>query len=209
MTSRPGGQQQRSASEDLALWRGIRRGNDAALRQLMGRYDRLVRFHVYRLGRSRCLSDPEWLDAVASAAWMGFVRAATRPDATPPKSVSAFLVQVARNQCITALRAAIRTAGDPVPEDIPDPSAPADDAAAQIEELAALRECLAELPEQDRLMVAQLSAIADRRWSEAAAALGWSESTLRSRWRAGLERLRACLRKRIGREFAPGGLPDD
>lgn len=209
MTSRSDRPKRRSASEDLALWRDIRRGSDAALRELMTRYDRLVRFHIFRLGSSRCQSDPQWLDAVASASWMGIVRAAARPDAPPPRSVSAFLVKVARNQCITALRSPRRPADDPFPEDVPDPGVQTDDVASRIEELAALRECLAGLPEQDRLMVAQLSAIAERRWSDAAAALGWSESTLRSRWRATLERLRASLGARIGRDFAPEDAPRD
>ena len=61
----------------------------------------------------------------------------------------------------------------------------------------------------DRALVAQLDAITDRRWKDAAQALGMKESTLRSRWQRVLERLRECMTERTDNPFAPRGSAGD
>ncbi len=78
------------------------------------------------------------------------------------------------------------------------------DELAELEGLNAVRACLDALEGDDRALVAQLEAITERRWKDAAQALGMKESTLRSRWQRVLERLRACMAERTDKPFAPG-----
>ncbi|MBI4719381.1 MAG: sigma-70 family RNA polymerase sigma factor [Planctomycetes bacterium] len=168
-------------------------GDEAALRKLMERYDRLVRFTIFRLTRQECLHDPDWLDTLAADVWTGCIRSLRarfeRDDR--PQSLSTYLIQASRNRCISALRKRKPPAADQVPEradtDRPAPEPAPDDIAASLEEMSILRECVAELAPERRRMFAHLQAITDRRWQEAAAALGVSESTLRSRWQSVLD----------------------
>jgi len=200
---------------DEFLVSSVRGGDSAALRMLIGRYDRLVRFTIYKLTKARCLKDPQWLDSIASNTWAGFVQTIRREGADPPRSVPAFLSYVARNQAIDAVR---RKEPDVVPLDADraneglataierdDPSRLVSDQ----EELATLRTCLADLPEDDRALSSQLVAITERRWKAAAEALGMSESTLRSKWKQVLARLRACVERKTGGQFAPRGKNGD
>ncbi len=182
----------------------------AALTQLMDRYDRLVRYTILRCSRHRCLQDPQWLDTVAADTWMGFIRSIRRGPEAWPASVAGYLVLVARNQCVSALRATATqkaTIGDDrvaIPDglaaSLEDPS----ELLSRLELLETLRECTCELDANDALPITQLSMIVDRKWTQAAAALGWSESTLRSRWKQILARLRRCVEAKTGRTFAPG-----
>jgi RNA polymerase sigma factor (sigma-70 family) len=195
---------------DEFLISSIRGGDSAALRVLIGRHDRLVRFTIYKLTKSRCLKDPQWLDSIASSTWAGFVRTIRREGAEPPRSVPAFLSYIARNQAISAIRRkepeAVPLDADHVNEglgvaaDTAEPSR----LVSEQEELAALRACLADLPEDDRTLSSQLVAITERRWKAAAEALGMSESTLRSKWKQILGRLRACVERKTGLPLAPG-----
>ena len=200
---------------DEFLVSSLRGGDSAALRMLIGRHDRLVRFTIYKLTKTRCLKDPQWLDSIASATWVGFVQTIRREGAKPPKSIPAFLSYVARNQAISALR---RKEPDAVPLDADHASEGLGIAieteepsrlVSEQEELAALRACLADLPEDDRALSSQLVAITERRWKAAAEALGMSESTLRSKWKQILGRLRACVERKTGTRFAPRGTNGD
>jgi RNA polymerase sigma factor (sigma-70 family) len=184
----------------------VARGDEAALRQLMARYDRLVRYTVFRFSRSRTHYDPQWLDGVASATWAGFVRVVRRDIADPPGSVSSLLTTIARNQTISAIRGSDAPATKSLTDDLEESAGSSGDPsalAARLEFLGHLRECLAGLDEDDRTLAGELPAILDRRWQEAAAALGLAESTLRSRWNRVLERLRACMHRKTGESFAP------
>lgn len=185
-------------------------GDAAALRKLMDRYDRLVRYTIFRASKDRCLADPEWLDSLASETWTGFVESAKRDPDDRPKSLRAYLVQIAKHKVISSLR---RKQPDPLPlygtDDFPEPSVAAEleepvETLARLELLGVLRECLEELDEEDRAMATQLRAITDRRWKEAAEALGMAESTLRSRWARALTRLQRCIGRKTGTDsFAP------
>ncbi len=169
----------------------------------MKRYDRLVRYTIFRGCRGRCAADPHWLDARASETWTGFVQSARRPGFQPPDDLASYLIQVSRNKC----RDALRIAGAIVSQT----SFGEDEALSQhiianedtadlverLDDLAALRQCMADLDDQDRTLCGQLPLIMERRWKEAADNLGLAESTLRSRW----EKVLQTLRNRLGRKI--------
>ncbi|MCH7891292.1 MAG: sigma-70 family RNA polymerase sigma factor [Gemmatimonadetes bacterium] len=79
-------------------------GDPAALRALMARYDRLVRYTIFQRAQQHCRKDPQWLDSVASATWAGFVQSLNSSPENPPSSVSAYVVRIARNQVARGLR---------------------------------------------------------------------------------------------------------
>ncbi len=188
-------------------------GDETALRKLIDRYDRLVRFTIYRSSKAQCAADPQWLDSVASSAWAGFLQTLRRRSADCPRSTAALLATIARNHAVSALRTRM---GQPLATDdaqaLASFPATLDDASvllAEVELLAALRDCSATLDEPDRLILSQSSLLLERRWRDAAAALAVSESTLRYRWTRVLERLRDCVEGKTGREFAPQDRPSD
>ncbi|MEK6799983.1 MAG: sigma-70 family RNA polymerase sigma factor [Planctomycetota bacterium] len=199
--------------DDAFLVRCTLGGDDSALRKLIDRYDRLVRYTIYSLARERCFRDPQWLDSVASAVWSGFVDSLRRLDGELPASPPAYLRTIARNKTISTLRsaqvqAASEVGGSTVDEaELMATEEDAHESAAQLELLERLADCLQELDDDDRTVISQLPRILERRWEEAGAALGFSESTLRSRWPRVLERLRRCLERKNG--FAPPSPPGD
>ena len=199
-----------SQPDDHFLIASLAGGDEAALRKLVDRYDRLVRYMLFRASGKRCVHDPAWLDALAWAAWAGFVQSVRRDPDLRPASLSAYLVRIARNQVASALRAgrsepvvANIDAGDERGQ-IADSLETPDEVAARLELLERLRECFETLGADDRTLVSQLSAIMERRWQAAATALGMAESTLRSRWKQTLHRLRECMEGKTGKIFAPG-----
>jgi len=202
----------RSASasiEDAALLQRLSRGDEAALKTLMGRYDALVRYAIQRASRDRCRRDPEWLDSLASETWAGLMQSLRAPRARLPQSLRAYLVQVARNRCISALKAnpiakfsldeGESSLTEAASSDESDPAEVTD----RLEELELLRSCLAELTSSDRAIYAQLPAIVERRWKVAAAALKVRESTLRSRWERITGQLQRCMGRKTQNRVAP------
>ncbi len=77
------------------------------------------------------------------------------------------------------------------------------DLLSDLDSIAVLRECLADVAEADKIILSQLNAITQRRWNEAGEALCMSESTLRSRWKRILDRLRECVARKTGCGVAP------
>ncbi len=204
------GEIDRDTVDDQRLVARAANGDADALRVLMERYDRLVRFAIFRLSRDRCLRDPQWLDGLASEIWTAFVqRARQSPDAV--ESARALLLSIARNRTVSALRSAIRerAQGPASARPTDDADVPASDTDAptalfaRMEDLSALQTCRDTLSADDRRMMTQLEAILDRRWEAAAKALGMPESTLRSRWKGVLDHLRRCMETKTGRDFAP------
>jgi RNA polymerase sigma factor (sigma-70 family) len=182
---------------------GLLGGDEAALRRLMERYDRLVRFTIYRASKAECQADPQWLDSVASAAWSGFVQTLRRRPSDRPRSVGALLATVARNHVVSALRSRRPEMPELNNQEV---TAELDDPLlllTNLELLEALRACSAGLENEDQVILSQLASLLDRRWTEAATALGTSESTLRYRWGRVLQRLRDCVEGKTGRRFAP------
>jgi len=190
-------------------------GDTTALVKLMERYDRLVRYTIFRASRERCVRDPQWLESIASATWTGFVQSVQRHPDDRPRTLATYLARIARNHTVSAIRAA-----QPTPEvidgheDIDSLSIaatseqPADEL-DRLELLEALRTCIGALDEDERVMASQLTAIMERRWQDAADALGVKESTLRSRWKRTLERLRACIEQKTGERIARDDVSSD
>jgi RNA polymerase sigma factor (sigma-70 family) len=202
--------------DDGFLIQSMLGGDAAALDELMSRYDRLVRFTVFRVSKVQCARDPYWVDSIASETWTGFVQSLQRGSGNVPGSVSKYLMQTARNRCISALRK-LRPDQDSLDEREEEGTSrqsegeehPAD-RLARLEELEALRDCVSRLDQAGRELYAQIEAITDRRWKDAAAALGLAESTVRSRWNKVSYALRNCLQgKRGAKKVAPGAREGD
>ncbi len=199
-----------SGPNDSFLVAGVIGGDEAALRKLIDRYDRLVRYTIFRVTKDRCAKDPHWLDTIASNTWTGFVTSVRRNPDNQPRSPKAYLVRIARNQVVSALRRsrpAEELAGETqdvevaaIESSVEEPA----DLLERMELIEVLRECFAGLSEDDRTLAEQLEAIMERKWRVAAAALDLSESTLRSRWKRVLERLRQCVEQKTGVGVAPG-----
>jgi RNA polymerase sigma factor (sigma-70 family) len=187
------------ALRDADLLTGLARGEAEALGRLMDRYDRLVRYTVYRISRERCGRDPLWLDSVASEVWLDVARSAQAQPDLAVANVPSYLIQIARRRCIDALRRrgeAPEAAGgseDLAASQLPANKEDTSETLSRLEQLSAVRECLGRLDEADRALCGELSAITAGRWREAARRLGMPESTLRSRWKRVLDRLRAGL----------------
>ena len=161
------------------------------------------------LEQRKAMADPQWVDSVASATWTGLVQSLRRQPDNLPESLASYLVRIARNCMVSALRREPKgelpletadTGGgfEPASQD-EDPSVLLE----RVELLAVLRDCLSELGGEMQRASSQLDAIMGRRWQEAASALGISESTLRSRWGKTLELLRGCVERKSGKSVAP------
>jgi DNA-directed RNA polymerase specialized sigma24 family protein len=192
-----------NSMDESSLVALLAQGDEEALRILMDRFDQLVRYTIFRTAREQTARDPQWLDAVAGETWSGFLKTVRRGTAIKSGSVAGYLTGVARQQTISALRRLRAFAGqrqsasdlDAV-SNVPGANVDATSLLGELESLTALRDCAALLPEEDRVIMTQLQAITQRRWVEAGAALGLSESTLRSRWGKIIDRLRACMEKK-------------
>lgn len=178
-------------------------GDESALRQLMDQYDQLVRYTIYRTAREQSVRDPQWLDAVASETWGGFLNSARRGMELRSQSIARYLGGIARLQTISALRRLRAFAripqnafSDASLSQLESLELDPEMLSAELESLSALRDCAGLLDDDDRLILSQLPAITQRNWVEAGAVLGLSESTLRSRWGRILDRLRDCLEKK-------------
>ena len=183
-------------NDDARLMEAVARGDALAVRRLMDRYDRLVRYAIFRISRQRCHQDPLWLDSVASETWTDICRSAGRGQ--PVRHVHAYVIQIARRRCIDRLRQWERTdrTADLAAEDelqFIDTQEDTVDLLGKMEDLTALRECVAGLEEADGVLFGEVEAITGGRWREAGGRLGMPESTLRSRWKRVLEALRACM----------------
>lgn len=172
-------------------------GDNAALRELLRRYDRLVRYTIFRLSGTQAVRDPEWLESIANGVWTGFLTSAAKPAANEFASVPAMLARIAHNKTISALRQ-IRPNAPPsgVSSDTESPIAavsPVPEMIERIDELERLGVIVEQLDLESRAMLGELPAIMERKWRVAAERLGWAESTLRSRWKQLLDLLRQKL----------------
>ncbi|HZG69864.1 MAG TPA: sigma-70 family RNA polymerase sigma factor [Herpetosiphonaceae bacterium] len=118
-------------------------------------------------------------------------------------SFLAWLLRIAKNQCIDQLRRRKRTwhrsldadaaAIDPVPLQVPDPGEAPEDRVLRAELAQELQQRLAELEAEQRLVVI-LSDIEGYRYDEIVAATGWPLGTVKSRLSRGRARLRGVVR---------------
>lgn len=202
------------AEDDSRLLDRLVRGDERAFAALLDRYDRLVRFTIFRTARAECARDPQWLDGVASATWMGFVQTIRRRGIGGIRSLRIYLIQIARNQALTARRGTTRIDAVGLDQALESAEPVVEGEMAELldrwTDLSALNKCIEMLPADDRTLLGQVLAISERRWREAADALGLPESTLRSRWKKLLEKLRQCMmRNRPEGLFAPEAFPID
>lgn len=185
---------------DAALLARIGDGDAMAVRLLVDRYDRLVRYTIFRASRQQCASDPLWLDSVASETWTSVCRTASREASRAVENLPSFLMQIARRRCIDALRR-VPLSGADLQEQEDQVAAADEDAAtvmARLEQLSALRDAIGGLDEDDQVLCGELPAITEGHWREAAGRLGIPESTLRSRWKRIVERLRTAIGRSEG-----------
>ena len=174
-------------------------GDEQGLRDLVSRYDRLVRYAIFRAGRRYCERDPHWLDVRANESWAAVVQSLQR--GATPDNLAAYITQVSRNTCIDAVKAAQRrsifsfTGQTPSDSESIENNNPAD-MVEYLDQIAAIRELIPGLPKEDQRVLGEVALIVERRWKEAAERLGMAESTLRSRWEGVLERLRSGLEKK-------------
>jgi len=199
--------------DELAI--AVAAGHEPALRQLIVRYDRIVRYTVFRQSQRMCEADPLWLDSVASEVWTGLIRAIRRDRHSLPSTLRNYIISIARNQTISAIRktetagrlhtTGLDAASSSQDADAPDPAQFSED----LENLQALRDCLDQLADEDQIFAEHLPDVLDRRWRDVGAALNLPESTVRSRWKRVLGHLRACILAKTGRDFAPGDAADD
>ncbi|MFQ5491345.1 MAG: RNA polymerase sigma factor [Phycisphaerae bacterium] len=182
--------------DDSQLIAAVAGGDPLAIRQLIDRYDRLVRYAVFRMSRQRCHRDPLWLDSVASEAWTDICRSVGQ--GPPVRHLHSYVIQIARRRCIDRLRQWDRVdrAGPIEAEDgaqVIDKQEDTIDLLGKMEDLTALRECVAGLVQADRALFGEVEAITAGRWREAGGRLGMPESTLRSHWKRILGALRQCM----------------
>ena len=186
----------------------LREGDPDALRMLMGRYDRLVRYVVFRLCRGKCAQDPTFLDALSSEAWTGFVQSIGDDRKDPPQNLKTYIAQIARNKATDALRRT-ETGGHGDDGTIADelagiesPTPATVEVLIQAEQVLALRECASQLKPADRTLYEHVEDLVAGRWKRVGEALEMPESTVRSRWAAVIVKLRTCLEKKTQENFA-------
>lgn len=185
--------------DDQYLLSNMLAGDETALRALINRYDRLIRYTIFQRAKKQCTRDPQWLEMVASSSWMGFVQSVRRKPENTPQNLKAYLVQIATNQTLSALRSRKNIIQDsPLIEDENDLRITVSldlpvEVLSNLENLESLRDCFTRLDSEQQKTISQLDAITNRRWKEAATALGVQESTLRSRWAKILDLLKRCM----------------
>jgi RNA polymerase sigma-70 factor (ECF subfamily) len=141
--------------------------------------DELVQFAFYRLANQ---ADAE--DAVQDVYVQAFRDRAKRRHVT---EVRPYLFRMVRNRCTDVLRARSRKSGPPVGNDVgPGSALSAITAHAQLREVARL---LDQIPESEAEVI-RLRAWSDLSFAEVAVAVGAAESTVKSRFRYGIGKLR-------------------
>ncbi|GJM25904.1 MAG: hypothetical protein DHS20C16_23190 [Phycisphaerae bacterium] len=189
--------------QDVVLIRKVLSGDEDAMRGLVTRYDRLIRYTIFQTNRRHCERDPGWLDARANETWTGIVQSLRRsgPSKIPPQ-ISGYFVRIAKNKCLDAAKRADARAVIPIEEGRADLEPAEVDVNPELllqgaEELERLQECLSRLSPEEQMICAEIGLIMERRWKEAATRLNLAESTLRSRWGAILDKLKGWLEKEI------------
>lgn len=189
-----------SDAEEAALLRAVAGGDERAFARVYDRYSPILFGLLLRILRSR----PEAEDVLQEV----FLQVWQHARSFDPERGRAFtwLVTLARSRAIDRLRAvdsrertAQRSAEEAPPA--PESGAWADEEAIRAERAEAVRDALAELPEEQRqvLVLAYLEGMSQ---SEIAAAKNQPLGTVKTRTRSGLKKLSEALRIRLGRQFA-------
>jgi len=165
---------------DEALIGEVAHGNEAAIRELLRRYERPLSHFIYRYTAGRDVED------LYQETWLRVVRAAARFE--PGKRFSTWLFQIAVNLCRDWRRRA-----PPEVSDAADETPAAEDLDRVDAGVDALR-LLARLPAQQREVLI-LRYFHDLTEGETAAILECPKGTVKSRMHQALARLAAHVRK--------------
>lgn len=182
------------------MLRALARGDESAFARIYDRYSPILLGLLLRILRSRAEAE-DVLQEVFLQVWQ-------RAHSFDSERGRAFtwLVTLARSRAIDRLRsvgsrerAAQRSAEEAPPES--EPAEWADNAAIRAERAEAVREALAQLPEEQRqvLLLAYLEGMSQ---SEIAAAKNQPLGTVKTRTRSALRKLGDSLRTRLGQSVA-------
>jgi RNA polymerase sigma-70 factor (ECF subfamily) len=187
-------------AEDAELLRAVARGDESAFARVYDRYSPILLGLLLRILRSRAEAE-DVLQEVFLQVW----QRAHSFDVGRGRAFT-WLVTLARSRAIDRLRsvgsrerAARASAEDAPPES--EAGEWADTAAIRTERADAVREALAELPEEQRqvLLLAYLEGMSQ---SEIAAAKNQPLGTVKTRTRSALRKLAESLRVRLGQSVA-------
>jgi RNA polymerase sigma-70 factor, ECF subfamily len=177
---------------DLEIYEALRRGDqEAAFRQLVRQYGKVVHTLCYRLLKDRARAE----DVMQETFMKAYETIDTLHD---PKRLGAWLNSIARNRSVDILRAekradAHRTAV--AQEAVGDAAPPALEALTSHEERRALEDCLDALtPEKRDAVLGRF--FAHLEYGELAAATGEKADTVRIRVARALPELRECLERK-------------
>ena len=190
----------RTDAEEAELLRAVARGDESAFARVYDRYSPILLGLMLRILRSRAEAE-DVLQEVFLQVW----QRAHSFDAERGRAFT-WLVTLARSRAIDRLRsvgsrerAALASAEEVPPES--ESSEWADTAAIRAERAEAVRDALAELPEEQRqvLLLAYLEGMSQ---SEIAAAKNQPLGTVKTRTRSALRKLGESLRVRLGQSVA-------
>ena len=161
----------------------VRARDAGAFEALYDRYHRLVYGVALRV-----LGEQTGAEDVTQAI---FMKLWTDPSSFTAGNFNAWIVRVARNRSLDALRARTARSHDELPDVLPAEDALEDTALAQIE-ASAVRAALAQLPEEQRSLI-ELGFFGGVTHHEIARTTGIPLGTVKTRIRSGLRRLRSAL----------------
>lgn len=160
------------------------RGRDAgAFEALYDKYSRLVYGVALRV-----LGEPPSAEDVTQAI---FMKLWTDPESFTAGNFNAWIVRVARNRAVDALRSRSARSHDDLPESLPAEGALEDTALADID-AGAVRGAVAQLPDEQRKLI-EMGFFGGVTHHEIAQRTGIPLGTVKTRIRSGLRRLRAAL----------------
>jgi RNA polymerase sigma-70 factor (ECF subfamily) len=169
--------------EAAFLMERVRARDAGAFEALYDRYHRLVYGVALRV-----LGEQPSAEDVTQAI---FMKLWTDPHSFTAGNFNAWIVRVARNRALDALRARSARPHEELPEALPAEDALEDTALAQID-AGAVRNALAQLPEEQRKLI-ELGFFGGVTHHEMARTTGVPLGTVKTRIRSGLRRLRAAL----------------
>jgi RNA polymerase sigma factor (sigma-70 family) len=182
---------------DAALLALIARADEAALRELYGRFGRLAYGLAFRILRDDALAQ----DAVQEA-FLGVWRTADRFTAERAKP-STWLLTLVHRRAVDLVRREERRRAEPLEPESEPPGVEAPDEADLLTQRHALREALRQLPPEQREAI-ELAYYGGYTQSELAERLGQPLGTIKSRMFAGLSRLRDALEEgAVGKAARP------
>jgi RNA polymerase sigma-70 factor (ECF subfamily) len=161
----------------------VRARDTGAFEALYDRYNRLVYGVVLRV-----LGEPTAAEDVTQAI---FMKLWTEPRSFTAGNFNAWIVRVARNRALDALRSRSARQHDELPEAMPAQDAIEDTALAELD-AQAVRGALAQLPEEQRRLI-ELGFFGGVTHHEIARSTGIPLGTVKTRIRSGLRRLRTAL----------------